>query len=191
MNLRVFSERFFGVSPSRLVLGLAILAAIVGTLFWLDSRGGGESDLGALDSRSAQLDEPAPDFALKDTSGNVVSLSDYAGQPVWLNFWASWCIPCRDELPDIQALADEFGDKLVVLTINQGQSRSTATGFWDEIGIDLPILLDSNQDLANQYRLVGLPNNFFIDSDGVLRAFNYGFLTQSQMREDLTKIGVS
>lgn len=186
----ILSKRFFGVTPGRLVLGLAVLGAIVAVLVFLDRDSDGE--YGPLDNLSPEIGEPAPQFALRNPAGELVRLSDFAGQPVWINFWATWCGPCRRELPDIQELANEFeGDDLVVLAVNLGESKDTATDFWDELGLELRILLDSNEDVAIQYRRLGLPNNFFIDREGVLRGFQLGFLTEGQMREKLADIGLS
>ena len=175
----------------RTALGLMVLAAIVGGLFAIDRTMGGSGELGALDGRRPEVGEPAPEFALREPGGAVRQLSDYDGKPVWINFWATWCGPCRRELPDIERLAAEFEDEgLVVLTVNQEQSASDAEAFWEELGLELPILLDSDGAVSEQYRLVGLPNNFFIDEDGVLRAFNLGFLTEGQMRESLAEVGL-
>ena len=175
----------------RLVFGVIILIGIVGALIAADQLLSGDSELGALDNRRAERGERAPDFALRDLDGDVVRLSDFEGQPVWINFWASWCGPCREELPDIQALAERFeGDGLVVLAVNKGESESQARSFWNEMDLDLPALLDSDEEVADQYRLVGLPNNFFIDRDGVLRSLQLGFLTEEEMVEHLATIGI-
>lgn len=187
-----FAQRFFGVTPIRLVIGLAVLGGILGILILLDRDGGDASALGALDSRPPEVGKPAPQFALRGPDGQVVQLSDFDGQVVWINFWATWCGPCRRELPDIQQLAAEFEDDgLVVLTLNQGESGRRATDFWEELDLDLAILMDSDEEVAEQYRLIGLPNNYFIDRDGILRAFQHGFLTEGQMREKLAAAGIS
>ena len=188
--VETLSKRFFGVTPARLVLGLAVLGAIMAVLVLLDRDSG--SAYGPLDSLSPEVGEPAPQFVLPGPDGELVRLSDFAGQPVWINFWATWCGPCRRELPDIQQLAIEFeSDDLVVLAVNLGESSDTATDFWDELGLELRILLDSNEDVAIQYRRLGLPNNFFIDREGVLQGFQLGFLTEGQMREKLADVGLS
>jgi peroxiredoxin len=185
------AQRFFGLTPIRLMFGLAVLFGILGLLLLLDRAGGDASALGALDDQPPEIGELAPQFALRNHDGQVVQLSDFEGQVVWINFWASWCGPCRRELPDIEHLAAEFKDDgLVVLTLNQGESGSTATNFLEALELDLPILLDSDEDVANQYRLIGLPNNYFIDEDGILRAFQHGFLTEGQMREKLAAAGI-
>ncbi len=187
-----FPERFFGVSAVRLIVGLAVLGAIVGGLVLIDRGGGGDGELGPLDNLSPKVGEPAPQFALPNPDGDVLLLSDLEGQVVWINFWATWCGPCRRELPDIQQLADEFaGEGLVVLAVNQGESAGQATDFWEELGLDLPLLLDSTQDVSEQYGLIGLPNNYFIDRNGILQGFQHGFLTEGQMREKLAAAGLS
>ena len=183
-------RRWLERSWARTAIGLAVLAAIVGGLVALD-RLGGSDELGALDGRVPELGEPAPQFALRDPDGSVRLLSDYRGQVVWVNFWATWCGPCRRELPDIQHLADEFRDDgLVVLAVNFEESADLALAFWDELELDLPILLDSDGDVVDQYRLRGFPDNFFIDRDGVLRALKIGFLTEGEMREKLAELGL-
>lgn len=171
-------------------LGLLVLGAILGGLTAFD-RMGGDEELGPLDSRSPMVGQLAPEFALRDADGNVREIGDYRGDVVWINFWASWCGPCRRELPDIQELAVEFGDDgLVVLAVNQLESDDTAESFWEELGLDLPILLDSGGEVSEQYRLIGLPHNAFIDRDGVLRSNHIGFLTEGQMRESLAEAGL-
>jgi thiol-disulfide isomerase/thioredoxin len=172
----------------RTFAGLLVLAAIVGGLVAIDRLRG--SDIGAQDDRDPHVGELAPQFALRDAGGTVRELSDYRGQVVWVNFWATWCGPCRRELPDIQRLARELGDDLVVLAVNEEESRDQALAFWDELDLDLPLLLDSDGAVGRQYRLFGLPNSFFIDRAGVLRGFQLGFLTESQMRDQLATVGL-
>ena len=173
----------------RNALGALVLAAILGGLFALDRAGG--SELGPLDDRTPSIGELAPQFELRDANGTVVKLSDFRGKVVWINFWATWCGPCRRELPDIARLAAEFSDgDLVVLAVNQEQSAKVARDFWEELGLDLPILLDSGGEVSRQYRLGGLPNNFFIDREGVLQSFQLGFLVEEQMRDNLGTAGL-
>lgn len=175
----------------RTAVGLLVLAAIVGALVTIDLLSGSDSSLGALDNRSPEVGSPAPDFALRDAEGAVREMGDYRGKAVWLNFWATWCGPCRRELPTIQRLADEFRDDgLVVLAVNFRESAKQARSFWEELGLRLPILLDSNGDVVQQYRLRGFPDNFFIDRDGVLRAFDLGELDEEEMRERLAELGL-
>lgn len=184
-------RRWLALSWFRTALGLLVLGAILGGLVAIDRTGGGDGDLGPLDARTPEVGELAPQFALRDPEGSVRRLSDYRGQVVWINFWATWCDPCRRELPAIQRLADEFQDEgLVILAVDFRESSSTALDFWEELDLDLPILLDSDGDVAEQYRLFGFPDHFFIDRDGVVRALETGGLTEGEMRERLAQVGL-
>ena len=175
---------------ARNVAGLFVLGAIVGTLVAVNHVLS-DSSTGPLDDRRPQVGEAAPLFALKDTDGTLRRLDGYRGRVVWINFWASTCGPCRRELPEIQRLAGEFGEeRLVVLAVNQQESVSRAKDYWNEIDVHLPILFDSDGEVSRQYRLQGLPYNFFVDEKGVLRAFKPGFLTGEEMRSNLAALGV-
>ena len=174
----------------RNALGFLALAAILGGLFALDRAV--SSELGPLDDQTPSIGELAPQFELRDAASTVVQLGEFRGRVVWINFWATWCGPCRRELPDIARLAAEFdaGD-LVVLAVNQEQSATVARDYWEELGLDLPLLLDSSGEVADQYRLRGLPNSFFIDREGVLQSFQLGFLVEEQMRDRLAAAGLA
>jgi peroxiredoxin len=119
------------------------------------------------------LGELAPDFVLeRPGTGERVSLSDFRGQPVVLNFWATWCVPCRTEMPDLQAAHDEEG--VVVLAVNWQESDSVVQDFVDEFALDFPVALDREGRVREHYGVVGLPATFFIDAQGILRARNFG-----------------
>ncbi len=119
------------------------------------------------------LGEPAPDFVLeRPGTGERVSLSDFRGQPVVLNFWATWCVPCRTEMPDLQDAYDEDG--VVVLAVNWQESEGVVQDFLDEFGLDFPVALDREGGVREHYGVVGLPATFFIDAEGILRARNFG-----------------
>ena len=184
-------RRWLDRAGVRTVVGLAVLAAVIGGLLAVD-RWVFSTDLGPLDARSPEVGELAPTFALRDPDGNVRSLSDYRGKVVWVNFWATWCGPCRRELPEMQRLADLFPEGLAVLAVNLQESSGTAASFWEELGLDLPLLLDSSGEVAEQYRLANrLPSHFFIDEEGVLRALRIGIITEDEMRQQLEELGLT
>ena len=150
-----------------------------------------EAGLGALDDARPLVGQPAPDFALRRADGIVIKLSDLRGKVVWVNFWASWCVPCKKELPDIQKLYDEKrADGLEVLTVNWKDDRDTAQQFFDSRALTLPLLFDSAGKVYDQYRLQGLPDSFFIDRDGKIAALQFGFLTEEKMRQRLKTAGL-
>jgi thiol-disulfide isomerase/thioredoxin len=146
-------------------------------------------DVGPLDNRPPIIGEPAPDFVLRDLDGSVVTLSELRGKVVYVNFWATWCRPCKKELPDIQTIADEHADDLVVLAINYRESADDARAYFEENGLRLRVLLDGG-GVYDQYRLRGLPDSFFIDRDGNLAEFQIGELSEEKMRERLAAAGL-
>ncbi len=196
------------------VIALALLAAITGGAFALGRGGGsapageatpvsvasapagtapgaGEAGLGPLDGRAPVVGQPAPDFALRDIDGNVVKLSDLRGDVVWVNFWATWCVPCKQELPEIQKIAAEKrGAGLRVLEVNWQEPADTARAYFAANGISLPLLLDRSGAVFRQYKLNGLPDHFFIDRQGRLAAMYYGQLDAMKMRQKLAAAGL-
>ncbi len=150
-----------------------------------------DTSVGPLDDQKPIKGQPAPDFVLRDTDGNLVKLSGLRGKVVFVNFWASWCVPCKKELPDIQKIYDEKrADGLEVLAINWQDDPETATAFFSAHGLRLPLLLDRSGSVYTQYRLQGLPDSFFVDREGNIAALQFGFLTEAKMRERLAAAGL-
>ena len=121
----------------------------------------------------ARVGEPAPDFQLRDLDDQTVSLSDFRGRPVLLNFWATGCIPCRSEMSYIQEIYEEYSGKssssLVVLTINPGESHSTVEEFMDFYQLSLPVLFDTKGAVWRGYNIQYIPTTFLIYPDGTIR----------------------
>jgi cytochrome c biogenesis protein CcmG/thiol:disulfide interchange protein DsbE len=120
---------------------------------------------------SLETGKPAPDFTLESLDGQKVSLSDYRGKVVLLNVFASWCEPCREEMPAIQQAYETYKDQgLVVLGVNLKEKRVPVKGFADNYGLTFPILLDSEGKVGmDLYKVRPIPTSFFIDREGVLR----------------------
>jgi thiol-disulfide isomerase/thioredoxin len=118
----------------------------------------------------AFLEQPAevPDAAFESVDGAPARLSDYAGEPVVLNFWATWCAPCREEMASLDRLQAEMGDRLEVLTVATGRNSPAAIRrFFEEEGIEhLPMLTDPKQAFARQMAVLGLPVTVILDADG-------------------------
>jgi peroxiredoxin len=135
-------------------------------------------ELGLLDDRSVKLGEPVPDFALLDLSGNVVRLSDFLGRTVVLNFWASWCPPCRAEMPDFLEVYEQRlpQDDFVIVAVDKlvEDTRGAVDDFVQEFGLTFPIVFDASDEVFQHYGVRGLPSTFFIDRNGVLRSKNLG-----------------
>jgi thiol-disulfide isomerase/thioredoxin len=121
----------------------------------------------------------------------VVRLSDLRGKVVWVNFWATWCVPCKQELPDIQAVYDEKkAQGLEVLEVNTQESPDLALPYFEERSLTVPLLLDTRGGVYEQYKLTGLPDSFFIDRDGKVAALYFGQLSPQKMRERLATAGL-
>lgn len=134
----------------------------------------------------------APDFQLQNPSGQAVSLSQFRNRPVLLNFWASWCGPCREEMPLIQGIFEDkaWSDKgLVILGIDLGEDSVTVERFMKSNGLSFPVLLDTKQNVAEKYNIRAIPTTFFIDEDGIIKDIRIGaFLNKSQIVMGLRKI---
>jgi len=113
----------------------------------------------------------APDFELQTTEGETINLSDLHGQAVLVNLWATWCPPCRAEMPSIEKVYNEYKDQgFIVLAINMTYQDTFANiaPFIDEYGLTFPILLDETSEVGTAYQLRSLPSSFFIDREGII-----------------------
>lgn len=118
----------------------------------------------------AAVGDRAPDFQLQDLEGNEVSLSSLRGSPILLNFWATWCPPCRLEMPFIQEVYQEWTDKgLVILAIDMGESAATVREFMQNNNYTIPVLLDTRRVVSQKYNVTAIPTTFFIDRNGVIQ----------------------
>lgn len=135
--------------------------------------------------------EPAPDFALQDLDGLQHSLSDHLGQVVLLNFWATWCEPCRVEMPELQKAYVEYADQgFAVLAVNWTavDDRSQVAPFVAELGLTFPILLDMDGRVSELYQIIGLPSSVLIGGDGVIRALFFGPIPLDELEAELAQL---
>jgi len=135
----------------------------------------------------------APDFLLPGLDGADIRLRDMRGRPVVLNFWASWCAPCRQEIPQLVAAFDRFRpDGLVVLAVNVQEDRETIARYAREFGMSFPVPIDRSGEVVDQYRLLGLPTTYFIDPEGVIKSIFRGpFLEKTRGTRVSDAIGES
>ena len=135
---------------------------------------------------------PAPDFALEAADGTMVRLDDYLGDVVLLNFWATWCAPCRIEMPLLQSTFESFRDQgLIVLGIDFDESADLVASFGDELGLTFPLLLDPGGKIQQQYKVRGYPTTVVLDREGRIQSYHIGILTQSQLDGYLESTGLS
>ncbi len=135
----------------------------------------------------ARTGEPAPDFRLVLEDGRGVSLSDLKGRPVLINFWATWCAPCRREMPAILAAAAAEPD-LVVLAVNVQETLERIQPFSEEFGMEVPVVQDPEGVLYSRYRVRGMPTTYFVDRQGTLDTIALGAVTSSKLDEVLAPL---
>lgn len=124
---------------------------------------------------AVETGRPAPDFALPDAAGKTVRLSDYRGkQPVYLDFWASWCVPCRQSFPWMNELSSRYPD-LKIVAVNLDEHRADADRFLAAVPARFAIAFDPKGGIARAYDLKAMPTSFLIDRQGVLRREHRGF----------------
>lgn len=148
---------------------LALSITALGTGAWLLWQGRAASSDGAFTAAMAQEPKRAPDFQLATVDGKNIKLSDLSGQVVLLNFWATWCGPCRAEMPDLQALQREQGNahQFTVLAVNVEEQPADVAAFAREYGLTFPIALDSAGKVStNVYPIRALPTSLIIDRTG-------------------------
>ena len=152
------------------VLGLALLFIVATAIY---ENVGKDYVNDSVDSEEKEANM-APDFTVYDLEGNAVSLSDYYGQPVVLNFWASWCGPCKSEMPDFQKIYEEYKDEIVFLIVNlTDNSQETvekASAYIESQGYTFPVYYDTDLEGAYAYSVNSVPRTYFIDSEGRLIA---------------------
>jgi len=197
-------------APARTIAGYAVLAlAFVAALavgVYLFASGGGDdaspvgdgtplpgaADIGPLDPNRPEIGKPAPNFALPDVRDTSVirQLADYRGQAVVINWYASWCGPCKAEIPDFLKAQEALGEQVVFLGVNYLEPRDRALGILEELGADYPAVLDSRGAVAEHYRVPGMPSTFFVDKDGILRAMKAGRVSEEELARFLIEAGV-
>ncbi len=184
-----------------------IVATVVGALWYIDRRG---EDGAAGDGRYGVVALPAelnttgkspgtdagrtpPDFLLQTVDGGELRFSDLRGKPLLVNFWASWCTPCRQEMPDIVRAASAYRARgLVVIAVNLQEDDGRVRGFAADFGMDFAIPMDRTGQVGGAWRIggpfEGIPSSYFIDAAGVVRARRFGPMTAEMIAGDVAAV---
>jgi peroxiredoxin len=153
---------------------------------------GGPTPLsGATPAPAPVVGAPAPDFTLKDLGNTDVTLSSHKGHVVLINFWATWCGPCRVEMPAIERRYEVLKDEgFVVLAVNVDEQITDVSAFVHELDLTFPVLLDPGAKINDLYRVRGLPTSYIVDREGVIRQLHIGLMTEEQLDGYLAKVGL-
>lgn len=138
-----------------------------------------------------KIGDPAPNVRLPNLQDESVSLADYRGKIVLVNFWASWCPPCQEELPDLQRIYEEYEGQVIVLAINLTKAEATVDdvrAFVEESDVTFPIVLDHAGDAMNAYRIVAYPSTYVVDEAGVIRERFLGAVSYDTLVDTIGKM---
>lgn len=153
--------------------------------------------IGAAEAAPKEVEEGinpgqrAPDFTLRDINGNQVRLSDLRGKPVFLNFFATWCGPCRAEMPDINELSVEFKGKVHVIAVAVDGTTPEIKAFAEKLGLGFTVAVDEEGKVGYSYAIRAIPTSFFIDPDGIITQVEIGMLSKSKMKAAIAKASKS
>jgi thiol-disulfide isomerase/thioredoxin len=176
-----------GKSAILLISGLA-LGILLGVIILWES--GTFSKIQDSFQNGPIVGRPAPDFELADLNGNSVRLSQYKGHPLILNFWATWCEPCKQEMPLLEAYQKKYSPDLIVLGVDSGEGKVVVKSFLEKNEITFPIVLDETSRIGPIYQIAGYPTSFFIDRNGILRSEHIGQVTEDLLVPYLNTIGI-
>ena len=132
----------------------------------------------------------APDFNLKDQYGVIHSLENYKGKVIFLNFWATWCPPCKKEMPDIENIYKEYGENkkdVVILGVNS-EKENEVKKFLKDKGYTFPIVIDENSEVMRKYFIQAFPTSFVIDKEGNVYGYVMGGLTKEQIKQVIEEV---
>ncbi len=142
-----------------------------------------------LPSPTSIFDQPVPNIVLTDLAGESFTLRDYEGRPLVVNFWASWCVPCREEIPAFQEYHDatqEDGAVIILVTDpDNGQTLDDIRAFVEEFDLNLRVGIDQNARLHYALNVLGLPSTYFVDADGIMQGRRTGIVSYDDLIEEV------
>ena len=169
----------------KLIVTLLVLVIVIGGGMLLYRNLGQSIDLGEAIPTETVSENRAPDFTVTDAGGNEVKLSDFRGKGVVLNFWASWCGPCKSEMPHFQTAYEEYGEDLHFLMVNMstafGDTQADAEALLDGNGYTFPVYYDTKAECAYGYGISGIPVTIFIDADGNIVSAKTGMMNAADL----------
>jgi thiol-disulfide isomerase/thioredoxin len=144
-----------------------------------------------VESGSVSVNSPAPIFSLPDIPGTTVRLDEYLGKIVILNFWATWCAPCKEEMPILDDYGLEHPDSVSILGIAVGDSEESVRSYMEEVNVNYPILIDETGVVGSVYHVVGYPTTYFVDAKGIIRGKYIGLMSLRILQQNLITLGIT
>lgn len=176
------------MEPRRWNLLLLVVLLVGVAWIWVNRIPGDAAPASAGLPPAPAVGHPAPDFTLITATGEAFKLSDLRGRPVVLNFWATWCPPCRAELPEMQAAHERLAGEVAIIGVNQAEVPAAVQAFATQLGLTFPIPLDEDAAASQLYAVRSLPTTFFIDRGGVVRQVQVGPVTEATLAQMLKGI---
>ncbi|MDX1415211.1 MAG: TlpA disulfide reductase family protein [Candidatus Promineifilaceae bacterium] len=170
---------------------LILIVLLMGAAWIYDSRESGTEPQNFLLTEAPIVGHFAPDFTASTPDGEAFSLTEFVnregdgGQPVVLNFWASWCGPCRIEVPHFERVSLAYNGRAAILGVNQAESVDTITQFQQNTHITYPLLVDQDMEINRKYQVANLPTTIFIDANGIIREVFVGTMNQAVLEDRL------
>ena len=172
-----------------ILAGLGIITLIAVGLILSSNQGEAVENIGALTFPPVEVNQPAPELTLFDLDGNEVSLTDFQGEVILVNNWATWCPPCREEMPEFKAYYDKYKDQgFQVVAIEAGEPEAEVRNFVEQAGLDFVILLDPENKSLITFQHNSLPNSFVIDRKGNLRLAWLGAINGPTLEKYVTPL---
>ena len=183
----------------KMILGVIITAMVGWTIYdglLSDKESAQETEVSESETDSTRatglaVGDLAPDFELVTMDGETVRLSDYRGQRIFVNFWATWCPPCRAEMPDMQKLYEEQDVPVEILAVNltaTERSEEDIESFVQDFGLTFPILMDINSEVTEKYKVQAYPTSYMIDSEGRIAFVAPGAMNKELMAQEVKKM---
>ena len=182
----------------KLMIVIVSLLVVAGTVFIIvdrqqpsDTEPDSEMDIGQVvkvadNVDKAVVNQQSPDFTFVNSDGQKQKLSDFEDKVIFLNFWASWCPPCRKEMPYMQQIYQEYQEQVKILAVNLQEGETKVKDFIKKNNYNFTVLRDQGQ-LAARYQVQGIPKSIFIDKNGIIKAQHTGSMTKSMMENAIEK----
>ncbi len=170
-------------------VGIALFIVGIMLLLWMAVQSNGSQSAAQSVPQAPEQGKPASNFTSPALTGGEIALADYAGEVVIVNFWATWCPPCKAEMPGINNFYEAHQDNgLVVLAVNAQESESQVRPFIEASGFTFPVLLDPAGSVVNQYQVHSFPTTIVIDREGVVRHIQVGMISEEELEGIVTPL---